>query len=128
MKHQRRPVQLHYRLNARGIAHIGVLKVLEEMHVPVDCIVGTSAGAIIGGVYASGAAPAEIETAIRAADWDLLLTDRPARQNRSVYARELDRAHVGIAEVGAKGQNLLLPQAAPSAPRGASSDLNAVKG
>ena len=97
---------------ARGIAHIGVLKVLEEMHVPVDCIVGTSAGAIIGGVYASGAAPAEIETAIRAADWDLLLTDRPARQNRSVYARELDRAHVGIAEVGAKGQNLLLPQAA----------------
>jgi NTE family protein len=96
---------------ARGIAHIGVLKVLEELRVPVDCIVGTSAGAIIGGVYASGAAPAEIETAIRGADWDLLLTDRPARPDRSVYARELDRAHVGIAEVGARGQSLLLPKA-----------------
>ena len=96
---------------ARGIAHIGVLKVLEELRVPVDCIVGTSAGAIIGGVYASGAAPAEIETAIRGANWDLLLTDRPARPDRSVYARELDRAHVGITEVGAGGQRLLLPQA-----------------
>ncbi len=96
---------------ARGIAHIGVLKVLEEMRVPIDCIVGTSAGAIIGGVYASGASPAEIETAIRGADWDLLLTDRPARPDRSVYARELDRAHVGVTEVGARGPTLLLPKA-----------------
>src|SRR4051812_46983955 len=46
---------------ARGAAHIGVIKVLEELHIPVDYIVGTSMGSIVGGAYASGASPAEME-------------------------------------------------------------------
>jgi NTE family protein len=96
---------------ARGITHIGVLKVLEEMRVPVDCIVGTSAGAIIGGVYASGAAPDEIERAIRGADWDLLLSDRSSRTDRSFHARELDRDHLGSPEVGEREGSVLLPRA-----------------
>ena len=96
---------------ARGIAHIGVLKVLEELRVPFDCVVGTSAGAIIGGGYASGATPEQIERAIRGADWDRLLSDRPRRADRSTYARELDRAHIGLTEVGAQGLNVLLPRA-----------------
>lgn len=95
---------------ARGITHIGVLKVLEEMHVPVDCIVGTSAGAIIGGVYASGASPDEIERAIRGADWDLLLSDRASRTDRSFHARELDRDHLGSPEVGEREGSVLLPR------------------
>ena len=45
---------------ALGLAHIGVLKVLEELHVPVDCVAGTSMGAIVGGLYAAGYAPEEI--------------------------------------------------------------------
>src|SRR6267142_6037860 len=45
---------------ARGLAHIGVLKVLEELRVPVDVIAGTSMGAVVGGLYASGMSPDEI--------------------------------------------------------------------
>ena len=48
---------------ARGIAHIGVLKVLEEARIPVDCVVGTSMGAIVGGAAATGMPPAEMENA-----------------------------------------------------------------
>ena len=99
---------------ARGITHIGVLRVLEELRIPVDCIVGTSAGAIIGGVYASGASPDEIEHAIRGADWDLLLSDRPSRAERSVHARELDRDHLGGPEVGQQRGSVLLPRAVVS--------------
>ncbi|HXQ64055.1 MAG TPA: patatin-like phospholipase family protein [Steroidobacteraceae bacterium] len=95
---------------ARGIAHIGVLKVLEQQRVPIDCVVGTSAGAVIGGAYASGASPEEIERAIRGADWDDLLTDQPARFNRSVYAKEVDRARFGSREVGIRSSSIGLPR------------------
>lgn len=54
---------------ARGGAHIGVLKVLEELRVPVDCIAGTSMGALVGGGYASGMTPAEIEQFVTHVDW-----------------------------------------------------------
>src|SRR6476620_6764508 len=46
---------------AKGLAHIGVLKALEENNIPIDYIVGTSMGGIVGGMYASGYSPAEIE-------------------------------------------------------------------
>ena len=95
---------------ARGIAHIGVLRVLEELRVPVDCLVGTSAGAVIGGAYAAGASPDEIETAIRGADWDQLLSDQPARADRSVYAKELERERIGSTEVGERDGSVLLPR------------------
>jgi NTE family protein len=95
---------------ARGIAHVGVLKVLEELRVPIDCIVGTSMGAIIGGAYASGKSPAEIESIIRAIDWDLALADEPARPQRSVRAKQLDRARITRAEFGLRGlDTVVLP-------------------
>lgn len=50
---------------ASGIAHIGVLKALEENHIPVNCISGTSIGSIIGGMYASGYSPLEIEKIVK---------------------------------------------------------------
>lgn len=50
---------------ASGIAHIGVLKALEENHIPVNCIAGTSIGSIIGGLYASGYSPIEIEKMVK---------------------------------------------------------------
>ena len=53
---------------ARGIAHIGVLRVLEELHIPIDYIAGTSGGAIIGGLYATGMDSTQIEHVIRAID------------------------------------------------------------
>jgi NTE family protein len=95
---------------ARGIAHIGVLKVLEDLHIPIDCVVGTSAGAIIGGAYAAGASPAEIEKMITEADWDLLLSDQPLRESRSVYTKEVEREHLLSAEIGTRARGLSLPR------------------
>src|SRR5688572_8518509 len=54
---------------AKGGAHVGVLKVLEEMHIPVDCIAGTSMGALVGGGYASGIPASELETFVTTIDW-----------------------------------------------------------
>lgn len=94
---------------ARGAAHIGVLKVLEELHVPIDCIVGTSIGSIIGAAYASGRSPGRIDTIIREANWDRLLSDDPPRADRSVYAKELERARVGRASLGIRDGTFVLP-------------------
>ena len=54
---------------AKGGAHVGVLKVLEELHVPIDCIAGTSMGALVGGGYASGIPAAELETFVTTINW-----------------------------------------------------------
>jgi len=74
---------------ARGAAHIGVLEVLEEMHVPIDCIVGTSMGSIVGGLYASGMSPAEINEALAAIDWKDAFNDNIPREDRS-FRRKRD--------------------------------------
>jgi NTE family protein len=95
---------------ARGAAHIGVLKVLEELRVPIDCVVGTSMGSIVGAAYASGLSPEQIATVVRDADWDALLSDSPPRAERSVYTKELERARVGSAELGLRRSGLVLPQ------------------
>ncbi len=50
---------------ASGLAHIGVLKALEENHIPVNCMAGTSIGSIIGGLYAAGYSPLEIEQMVK---------------------------------------------------------------
>src|SRR5512146_3279837 len=54
---------------AKGGAHVGVLKVLEEAHVPIDCIAGTSMGALIGAGYASGIPSKDLETFLTGIDW-----------------------------------------------------------
>ncbi len=66
---------------ARGFAHLGVLRVLEELHVPVDCVVGTSMGSFLGGLYASGYSVSEMEAELLAVDWRDVFTERPPRQN-----------------------------------------------
>ncbi|QDQ28156.1 hypothetical protein FNU76_18395 [Chitinimonas arctica] len=75
---------------ARGLAHIGVLKVLEEARIPVDCVVGTSMGALVGGIYSTGRSAAEVDRAVREIRWDEVLDDRPARQRRSYYDKQDD--------------------------------------
>ena len=66
---------------ARGVAHIGVLKLLEAEHIPVDYVVGTSMGAIIGGLYAEGMSPEEIESKIRAINWPDVFKEPAAAGN-----------------------------------------------
>lgn len=70
---------------ALGMAHVGVLKVLEEQHIPVDYIGGTSMGAIIAGLYASGMSADEIEQLLLSVDWWDVLKDQTPR--REVYFR-----------------------------------------
>ena len=60
---------------ARGAAHISIIKKLESLHVPIDCIAGTSMGALIGGLYASGMTSTELEDMVKTLDWTALLND-----------------------------------------------------
>jgi NTE family protein len=69
---------------ARGLAHIGVLKVLAEAGIPVDMIAGTSMGSIVGGLYATGYTPADLEHIAETEDWVRLLTDVAGRRDLPV--------------------------------------------
>jgi len=73
---------------AKGMAHIGVLKVLEEADIPIDYVVGTSMGAIVGGLYAVGYSAAEIDSMVRLQDWTMLLSDRVDRNNLTFPEKE----------------------------------------
>jgi len=95
---------------ARGLAHVGVLKVLEELRVPVHCVTGTSMGAIVGGAYAAGATAAGLEDFVRKADWDEVFRDRPPRAEISTR-RKLDEYKTLFApEYGLKNGGLVLPK------------------
>jgi NTE family protein len=65
--------------SARGLAHIGVLQVLEELGITVDAVAGTSMGAVIGGLYAAGYGPDSLAGIVRQLDWGRLLSDRMDR-------------------------------------------------
>ena len=97
---------------ARGVAHIGVLRTLERLRVPVDLVVGTSMGAVVGGAYAAGRSPDELMAFARDTDWDAVLAARPAR-NRLPHRRRLDDLYVpSRLQVGLDGARLRLPSAA----------------
>ncbi len=74
---------------AKGFAHVGVLRALEEMRVPIDYVSGTSMGAIIGGLYAAGMSPDDIEDMLVSADWWDLLEDGTPRRDLE-YRRKID--------------------------------------
>jgi NTE family protein len=93
----------------KGWAHIGVLKVLEEMHVPIDCIAGTSAGSIIGGVYASGLSPEEMEKIVIASDWGVIFEDRAPRQDQSFERKAQDLRGLWDLELGVGKGGVKLP-------------------
>jgi NTE family protein len=76
---------------ARGAAHVGVLKMLEEMRIPVDFIAGTSVGAVVGGFYATGMPVEEIEDLLLKTNWAQLFSDASKRQDRPLR-RKLDDA------------------------------------
>jgi NTE family protein len=94
---------------AKGSAHIGVLKVLEEMHIPVDYAAGTSMGAIIGGLYASGLSPAELEDIMLEIDWADALIDRPSRHQLQFRRKNDDLHYISDLELGIGGDGLKYP-------------------
>lgn len=73
---------------AKGAAHIGVLKALEEAGIPIDYIAGTSMGAVVGGLYAVGYTPDQLDSIIKGQDWSLLLSDKPARKKQTLKERD----------------------------------------
>lgn len=97
---------------ARGFAHIGVLRVLKEMRIPVDYVVGTSMGAVIGGAYAAGRSVEDIEQIVRSTSWDSVLADRPARDAIDFRRREEDVLLPSRIEFAVTKSGLSLPPAA----------------
>ena len=75
---------------ARGLSHVGVLKVLEAERIPVDVVAGTSMGAIVGGLYASGMSAAELERELLQVEWANVFTARVDRQYLSQRRKEED--------------------------------------
>lgn len=97
---------------ARGIAHIGVLKVLDEMRIPISCVTGTSMGSIVGGTFAAGRPPAEMEKLVLEADWDEIFRDRPPREEIAVRRKVDDYKTLFAPEYGVKDGALALPKGA----------------
>ena len=95
---------------ARGMAHVGVLKVLEEMRIPISCVTGTSMGSIVGGTFAAGRAPAEMEKLVLAANWDEIFRDRPPREEIAVPRKIDDYKTLFAPEFGVKDGGLALPK------------------
>jgi NTE family protein len=76
---------------ARGLAHIGVLKALEEQGIKIDAIAGTSMGAVVGGLYASGYKIDELEKLALSIDWQQALSDAPPREDVPFRRKQDDR-------------------------------------
>lgn len=94
---------------ARGIAHIGVLEALEEMRIPVDYIAGTSMGAVIGGLYASGMSTTELRAMLDEIDWLTVFTDDSPRVDRSFRRKRDDDLYLFDAKVGLNKGRFTLP-------------------
>ena len=92
---------------ARGIAHVGALRALEEAGIPVDAIAANSMGAVVGGIYATGRTSAELEGVVRSLDWASLFSGRPDRRTLPVARRE-DR-YASVAGVSFDWKGLRLP-------------------
>ena len=79
---------------AKGMAHIGALKVIEEAGIPIDYVVGTSMGSIIGGLYSIGYTPEQMDSMVRRQDWSFLLSDKIPRSEQNMAEREASEKYV----------------------------------
>ncbi|WP_206862238.1 patatin-like phospholipase family protein [Lysobacter changpingensis] len=94
---------------ARGSAHIGVLKVLERERIPVCKVAGTSMGSIVGGLYATGYTPAEMEDLIRTIDWADMFVDDPPRPGQPMRRKDADFRYLLDLEIGYVDGRVVLP-------------------
>jgi len=92
---------------ARGAAHIGVLKVLEEHRIPIDLIAGTSMGALVGGLYASGQSPAQLDSVISEVDWKEAFANKIPRGVRSFRRKRDDDLFLVKSKPGLRGGRLI---------------------
>ena len=94
---------------ARGAAHVGVLEVLEELKIPVDCIAGTSMGALVAGAYASGLTPPMMRQALAEADWNDMFTDTPDFSDVNYRYKQVLRAFIPATEAGVTSDGISFP-------------------
>lgn len=78
---------------AKGAAHVGALRFMEQLDIPVDVVIGTSIGGLVGGLYSVGYTPEYLDSLFRTANWDLLLSDRIAREYITVQEAEYKRKY-----------------------------------
>ncbi len=93
---------------ARGIAHISVLRMIEELRIPIDCVAGTSMGALAGGLYASGMSVDELEELVVTTDWTRLFDDSLERPERSLRRKQDDRDNLATIGVGISNGDIKL--------------------
>lgn len=94
---------------ARGGAHVGVIRVLEEAGIRPDMIAGTSMGAIVGGLYAAGLDAAALQQVLENMDWDRMFADDPGRRDRTMRRKQLDRDFVVPRRLGFSRRGLTPP-------------------
>jgi NTE family protein len=95
---------------ARGAAHVGVLKALEAARVPIDAIAGTSMGAVVGGLYASGMSAADMEATMTTVDWQDAFRDRPPRRSLVLRRKREDQNFLVRFPLGISGGAFKLPK------------------
>lgn len=95
---------------ARGLSHVGVIKVLEDNQIPIDVISGTSMGAIVGSLYASGYSADEIESITRELDWNDVFNDDTARRSQSFRRKSDDFGFLTDYKVTFRDGDIVLPE------------------
>lgn len=85
---------------ARGFAHVGALEALQQLHIPIDCIAGTSMGAIVGGLYAEGVSVSVLRSQVTGLDWSSVFANRPPRAGLNFRRKQEDEQMPGGIEFG----------------------------
>ncbi len=96
---------------ARGAAHVGVLKKLQELRIPVDCVAGTSMGGLVAGAFSSGLSPAEMQTALQEADWRDMFSDSASYADFTPRLKGFSQSYIPGSEGGIKNGTLQFPSA-----------------
>ncbi|MCP9758235.1 hypothetical protein EGI20_02755 [Aquitalea sp. S1-19] len=97
---------------ARGFAHLGALQELEKLKIPISCIAGTSAGSLIGGIYASGVPLSQLAETFARTDWDLLTSGKPPRADVPYIRKREDTRNYLDLTLGVADGKLRLPRGA----------------
>jgi NTE family protein len=94
---------------AKGAAHIGVLRVLDDMRIPIDCVVGTSMGALVGATFAAGTSPAEIESSVLAIDWARTVGGQGRRDRMPIKRKLATMTYSNPLEIGMHKGKMQMP-------------------
>ena len=87
---------------ALGLAHIGVLQWFEDHHIPIDYIAGTSMGGLVGGLYATGKTPKELQEIVEQQNWDIIIGGKTAYRDLSFRRKEDNRDYPTVIQIGLK--------------------------